>query len=309
MKRRLPAVLVGGVCLLSGCGGHSSVSQPSAVKASAGSASPAASLSVESRASVGVLVGAGDIAQCGILAGAYMTASLLDGIPGTVFTAGDDAQISGTAAEFRDCYAPTWGRHRARTRPSPGNHDYVSGGGPYFDYFGDRAGPPGLGYYDYTVGSWQVFALNSEAPTSAGSAQAEWLREELSAKKSRCTAVYWHRPLFSSGKIGDNTDMRDIWRILYEFGVDVVINGHDHLYERFAPQDPDGRADPVRGIREFIVGTGGAPLSGISNVHANSEERFTTWGVIVLTLLDDGYQWRFVPAGDGDEDAGADLCH
>jgi acid phosphatase type 7 len=259
---------------------------------------------------VGVLAGAGDIAVCGAgSAGAISTARLLDQIPGTVFTAGDNAYATGTAKDFHNCYDPTWGRHRARTRPSPGNHEYESGGSAYFDYFGSNAGPPGLGYYSYTVGSWRVFSLNSEAPSGPGSAQGEWLRNELSGDRSACTMAYWHRPLFSSGKIGDNPDMRDLWRMLYAAGVDVVINGHDHLYERFAPQDPDGRPDPAHGIREFIVGTGGAPISGIARLHSNSEANATMWGVAVFTLYDHSYQWRFVPSTEEFEDSGSSACH
>jgi hypothetical protein len=260
---------------------------------------------------VGVLVGAGDIALCGSGSqGALSTARLLDGIAGTVFTAGDNAYFAGTANEFLKCYEPTWGRHKARTRPSPGNHDYESGGAAYFNYFGANAGPPGLGYYTYTLGSWRIISLNSEIPSGRGSPQSDWLRAELSKDRVDCTAVYWHRPLFSSGRIGDNSDMRDLWRTLYEFRVDLVINGHDHLYERFAPQDPDGHLDIEDGIREFIVGTGGAPLTGVSRLHTNSEARATVWGVAVFTLFDRSYEWRFVPVDDqGFEDSGSTSCH
>src|ERR1051325_3761810 len=218
-----------------------------------------------------VLVGAGDIALCGT-PGAEATAKLLDNISGTVFAAGDNAYMSGTEAEYKTCYDPTWGRHRSRTRPTPGNHEYRSAGAaPYYGYFGAAAGPGGLGYYSYTLGSWLVISLNSETDVSASSIQAQWLRETLSSSSAKCTAVYWHRPPFSSGPNGSNGDMRVIWRILYEFNVEIVMNGHDHLYERFAPQDPDGRPDAARGIREFVIGTGGAPLYEFKNVHPNSE--------------------------------------
>ena len=256
-----------------------------------------------------VLVGAGDIGVCGST-GANATAMLLDHIDGTVFTAGDNAYASGTADDYRNCYNPTWGRHRARTRPSPGNHEYDSGGSGYYSYFGANAGPSGLGYYSFTLGSWRVLSLNSEVPSEPGSPQGEWVRAELSTTKAACTAVIWHRPLFSSGKIGDNPDMRPLWRTLYEFHVDLVINGHDHLYERFAPQDPDGQVDAVHGIREFIVGTGGAPLSGLRSVHPNSEARMTVWGVAKFTLGPGVFQWQFIPADDTDfEDSGSALCH
>jgi acid phosphatase type 7 len=258
-----------------------------------------------------VLVGAGDIAMCGT-AGAEATAKLLDNISGTVFAAGDNAYMSGTEGEYRTCYDPTWGRHRSRTRPTPGNHEYRSANAaPYYGYFGAAAGPAGLGYYSYTLGSWLVISLNSETDVSAGSTQVQWLREKLSTSNAKCTAVYWHRPLFSSGPNGSNSDLRDVWRVLYEFNVDVVINGHDHLYERFAPQDPDGRSDPVRGVREFIVGTGGAPVytTGRAPV-ANSELNVSTWGVASFTLENGSYRWEFLPAeGSSFHDAGSNQCH
>ena len=248
--------------------------------------------------------------MCGFLDGAYQTAALLEKQPGTIFTMGDDAQINGTADEYNNCYAPTWGRQLDRTRPSPGNHDYQSGGGAYYNYFGSRAGPSGLGYYSYTIGAWRVYALNSEIPSQNGSPQAEWLQEELATNRSHCTMAYWHRPLFSSGRIGNNGDMRDLWRLLAEYDVDVVVNGHDHFYERFAPQDADGQPDPGNGIREFIVGTGGAPLSGIATVKPNSEIRANSWGVIVFTLSLTGYEWKFIPAGNSPfSDAGSASCH
>src|SRR5206468_12264359 len=174
----------------------------------------------------GMLVGAGDIGFCGS-PGAESTARLLDRLPGIVFTAGDTAYDAGTLAQFQECYGPNWGRHLGRTRPVAGNHEYASGAGSYFQYFGASAGPGGAGYYSYMVGPWVVIALNSEVAAAAGSGQLTWLRSELAARRSLCTAVIWHRPLFSSGRHGDNADMRDVWRALYEFDVDVVINGHD----------------------------------------------------------------------------------
>jgi hypothetical protein len=257
----------------------------------------------------GFLVGAGDIGYCGT-GGAESTAKLLDRLPGTVFTAGDNAYMSGTLDEYNRCYDPSWGRHRGRTRPTPGNHEYESGAIGYFDYFGASAGPSGAGYYAFAIGGWRIIALNSELPSSQGSAQAEWLRRELLTQPSACTAVIWHRPLFSSGPNGDNSDMRDVWRTLYEFNVEIVINGHDHIYERFAPQDPDGRPDPIRGIREFVAGTGGAPLYQVQSVRANSEERATTWGVLSLTLTPGMYAWEFIPVEGGSyHDAGSGTCH
>jgi acid phosphatase type 7 len=257
-----------------------------------------------------VLVGAGDIGVCAPAPEA--TAKILDRVSGTVFTAGDNAYMAGTMEDYQRCYGPTWGRHLARTRPVPGNHEYEhgSGGAAYFAYFGANAGTPGEGYYTYSAGAWQVVALNSEIPSNQGSAQLDWLRETLSAPRAACTLVYWHRPLFSSGPNGDNVDMRDVWRTLYAFDVDVVINGHDHAYERFAPQDPDGRPDALRGIREFVIGTGGAPLYEFKNVHPNSEARGSAWGVGVFTLMSGSYQWEFVPVeGGAFRDSGTAVCH
>ena len=229
-----------------------------------------------------VFVGAGDIASCSRTQDEE-TAKLLDNIPGTVFTLGDNAYPDGTLAQFNNCYQPTWGRHKSRTRPVPGNHDYhVSGATGYFDYFGSATGDRSKGYYSYNLGAWHIIALNSEITRGAGSAQEQWLRADLAANPKVCTLAYWHKPLFSSGHHGNNRHMQDIWRTLSEFNVDVVVAGHDHMYERFAPQDADGRLDPVRGIRQFIVGTGGAPVYQVRRLQPNSEARGHEWGVLVL---------------------------
>ena len=256
-----------------------------------------------------LFVGAGDIANCNT-SGASETAKLLDAMGGTVFTTGDNAYPGGTADEFRRCYEPTWGRHRGRTRPSPGNHDYnVPGASAYFSYFGENAGPSGLGYYSYEVGTWHVISLNSEIPAGTGSAQEQWLRQDLAANRARCTVAYWHRPLFSSGH-GGHLETKALWRALYEFDADLVLTGHDHYYERFAPQDPDGRADAARGIRQFVVGTGGTTTHRSRGGVVNSEARGTDWGVLALTLEANAYRWEFVPvAGAVFRDAGTGSCH
>lgn len=256
------------------------------------------------------LVGAGDIGWCG-LAGAAATGRLLDGIGGAVFTAGDNAYPNGSAQNFTQCYDPAWGRHKARTYAVPGNHDYEQpGAAAYFAYFGDRAGPAGLGYYSFTLGAWHVITLNSEIATDAASPQVAWLRNDLAENRAACTAVIWHKPLYSSGPNGDNRFMRDIWRTLYDANVDVIINGHDHDYERFAPQDPDGRRDSARGIRQFVIGTGGAELYNLMAPHSNSEAFLSVWGVLELTLRANDYDWRFVPiAGQSSSDFGTDRCH
>ena len=259
-----------------------------------------------------ILVGAGDIADCD-LDGDEQTARLLDSIPGTVFTAGDNAYGSGTVSQFARCYGPGWGRQRARTRPAPGNHDYrTSAGAPYYAYFGAQAGEPGLGYYSYDLGAWHVISLNSNIRMRAGSAQERWLRADLAASRAKCVLAYWHHPRFSSSNgHGNDPSTQPLWQALYEFGAEVVLGGHDHDYERFAPQTPDGRADPERGIREFVVGTGGAERYSFGSPQPNSEVRNgDTWGVLKLTLMPDAYRWQFVPvAGKTFSDSGSGRCH
>ena len=262
-----------------------------------------------------VLVGAGDIANCEIAggSGARATAALLDRIAGTVFTVGDHAYPTGAAAQFQDCYDPSWGRHRARTRPAPGNHDYLTANAKaYFDYFGDNAGPDRRGYYSYTLGTWHIVSLSSSIAADRRSPQIEWLRSDLRDHPAQCTLAYWHVPVFSSGPHGTEPEaahVREAWRALYEVGAEVVINGHDHDYERFAPQDPKGKADP-NGIREFVVGTGGGGLYEFRRIRSNSEVRSNrSYGVLVLTLGATDYSWEFVSgAGESFHDGGMAPC-
>ncbi len=257
-----------------------------------------------------VFVGAGDIANCNLLAGARATAALLDGIEGTVFTLGDHAYLTGTASEFRRCYDPTWGRHKARTRPTPGNHDYLTArGSPYFEYFGAAAGPGDRGYYSFDLGAWHIISLNSSAPAGL-QAQAKWLRDDLATHPVDCVLAFWHAPVFSSGPHGREGAMREMWSILYKAGADVVLNGHDHIYERFAPQDDKGRPDAGHGIREFVVGTGGGGVYKFGNNAANSEVRDnTSYGVLKLTLSPGRYAWEFVPIpGSRFTDSGTASC-
>jgi hypothetical protein len=255
-----------------------------------------------------VFVGAGDIGVCGS-AGTEATARLLDGISGTVFTAGDNAYLEGTAQQYRDCYDPFWGRQKFRTRPSPGNHEYVSpGAAPYFAYFGALAGPTGLGYYSFDVGAWHAISLNSNVAVTESSAQGQWLRADLAASQAKCSIAYWHHPLFTSGPNGVNSEMREFWRMLYAAGVDIIVNGHDHLYERFAPQDPDGLPNAARGIRQFTVGTGGAPLYDLVKIAANSEVRTKGFGVLKLSLNADAYRWEFIAVSEAG-DSGTGSCH
>lgn len=251
-----------------------------------------------------IFVGAGDIAFCD--ANAEHTARLLDGIGGTVFTLGDHAYPRAAEPEFRQCYDPTWGRHRGRTRPTPGNHEYESpNAGPYFDYFGGNAGPRGLGYYSYELGSWLVLSLNSNASIST---QVNWLKEVLGRSRHRCTLAYWHHPLFSSGPSAKNPALRSWWNVLHANNADVVLSAHDHMYERFALQDDGGTGDPVRGLRQFVVGTGGAALHSSVGPAAHSEVRISAFGVLKLTLMADSYEWEFIPVS-GPGDRGMGRCH
>jgi acid phosphatase type 7 len=262
-----------------------------------------------------VLVGAGDIASCSS-SGDEATAKLLDGISGTVFTIGDNAYSSGTATQFKNCYDPTWGRHKARTKPAPGNHEYLTAGASgYFGYFGVAAGDPSKGYYSYNFGDWHIVSLNSMCEKVGGcgatSPMVTWLKQDLAANPRKCTLAYFHHPLFSSGDHGNTPKMRPTWDALYAANADVVLNGHDHSYERFAPQNPSGKLDTARGIREFVVGTGGGSLRPFDDIQANSQVRnATTHGVLRLTLNPDSYAWKFVPvAGKSFTDSGSRSCH
>ncbi|MGH7614974.1 MAG: metallophosphoesterase, partial [Gemmatimonadales bacterium] len=258
------------------------------------------------------LVGAGDIGDCNS-DGDEQTAALLDSLPGTVFTAGDNAYSDGAASEFAQCYNASWGRHKARTRPAPGNHDYRSSRArPYYAYFGAQAGDSRTGYYSYDLGAWHVIALNSNIGMKAQSAQGRWLRADLAATTARCVLAYWHHPRFSSGtEHGSDSRTDPLWQTLDDYGADIIISGHEHNYERFAPQTPSGVAAPDRGIRQFVVGTGGADLYSFGTPIPNSEVRSgDTWGVLRLTLWPDAYDWEFIPvAGGSFRDSGNGTCH
>lgn len=258
-----------------------------------------------------ILVGAGDIASCDVL-GDEATARLLDGIPGTIFTTGDNVYPNGTAQEFANCYHPSWGRHKHRTRPSIGNHDYrTDAGGPYYEYFGDAAGPAGKGYYSYDLGGWHIVVLNSEPVMASDPEQLRWLREDLAANPARCILAYWHHPLFSATARGGSAAMRPYWEALYEAGAEVVLNGHDHYYERYAPQNPYGEVDPERGIRQFVVGTGGQRPHWSERSPANRElHDGKTLGVLKLSLYRDHSTWEFIPTVNGAfTDQGRGDCH
>jgi hypothetical protein len=240
---------------------------------------------------------------------------LLEGNPTAVLTLGDEQYVTGRLKNFRTQYGPTWGRLLAITHPAPGNHEYQSKDADgYYSYFGAAAGDPGRPYYSFDVGSWHVVALNSECAhvsggCGEGSPQERWLAADLAAHHNRCTLAFWHQPLFSSGGHGNNAAYRAFWQDLHAAGADVVLNGHDHDYERFAPQTPYA-VRSARGIREFVVGTGGKGLRPFRLVRANSEVRSSTFGVLALHLHPSGYDWRFVPvAGSTFTDRGHGSCH
>jgi calcineurin-like phosphoesterase family protein len=260
-----------------------------------------------------VFVGAGDISDCGN-DNDEATAKLLDVIPGTVFTLGDNVYSSGTDAQYAQCFDPTWGRHKTRTKPSPGNHDYnTSGATGYYNYWGALAGPAGRGYYSFDLGDWHIVSLNSEVSMSAGSAQETWLRADLAASTKQCTLAYWHKPRFSSGtNHGSLSSAQPLWQALYDFHAELVLNGHEHNYERFAPQTPTGAADPTNGIREIVAGTGGESHYNDEGTPLPNSEVFngTTYGVLELTLGSGTYSWQFIPiAGQTFTDSGTGTCH
>ena len=263
------------------------------------------------------VVAAGDIAKCAgapaHLSPAARTAALVEPSDALVLTLGDNAYDSGTAEEFASCFDPTWGAFKNRIRPALGNHEYrTANAEPYFDYFGAQAGPDRRGYYSFDFGGWHFVALDSMVDTAVGSPQYEWLLADLAKSNALCTIAYWHFPAFSSGTHhGSYPKMLPMFAALHAAGVELLLVGDEHQYERFAPQDARGVADPARGVRQFVVGTGGAPLYDFGTPLPTSEHRDSgTYGVLRLTLGTDGYAWQFVPVGGGPAlDAGSASCH
>jgi acid phosphatase type 7 len=278
-----------------------------------------------------VVVAAGDIAcdpdqsaphatvllpgkRCGQVATANLATSLK---PFAVLPLGDTQYETGALDSFLRSYDHSWGRLLAISHPIPGNHEYLTTGGAagYYAYFGPSAGKLGQGWYSYDIGGWHLIALNGECDNiggcGPGSAQERWLAEDLAAHPALCTLAYWHEPRFSSGHHGNDPTYDAFWQDLYRAGAEIVLNAHDHDYERFAPQTPKAVADPDHGIQEFIVGTGGEDLGQFNNPAANSEQRDnSTFGVLELTLSPSSYQWRFVPEpGNAYTDTGSRLCH
>jgi 3',5'-cyclic AMP phosphodiesterase CpdA len=275
-----------------------------------------------------VVVAAGDIADCSGSGHHRETAALIDQIaPDAVLTLGDTAYPNGSLDDFLDCYHPSWGRFRPFTRAAVGNHEYHSPhAGPFFAYFCGGSGVPGEGRYSFELGAWHVVVLNSncggdlDTPSSvadefggcgADAPQARWLKADLAAHRTRCALAMWHHPRFSSGPHGNADRMTETWRILQEAGVEIVLSGHSHVYERFAPMTADGIVDPVRGVRELDIGTGGTGLHSIGKVVPGSEVRDDgSHGVLRLELRPTSYAWRFVPTPpDTFADSGEMECH
>ena len=232
-----------------------------------------------------------------------------------VLALGDNQYEDGSYGKFKFSYGTTWGRVKAITKPAPGNHEYrTKNAAGYFRYFGRAAGNPAEGYYSFDIGAWHLVSLNSNCSAiggcDRGSAQERWLRRDLSAHKATCTLAYWHHPRFSSGLHGDDSSVAGLWQALYDHRADVVLVGHDHDYERFAPQSPDGTLDRAAGIREFVVGTGGKSHYPFPSVKALSQARDSTgFGILALTLKPTGYDWRFIPAVGSFTDRGSASCH
>ncbi len=264
------------------------------------------------------VVAAGDIGQCfdgpAAASGAAKTAALVSGGDALVLTVGDNTYDFGTPEEFATCFDPTWGTFKDRIYPTVGNHEYnTDGGGAYFTYFGARAGPDRRGYYSFDRGGWHFISLNSVAGFAAASAQSAWLADDLAqSRDSLCTIALLHFPAFNSGaQYGSVLEMRPVFDLLQAAGVEMLLSAHEHIYERFAPQRADGTADPERGLRQFVVGTGGHELNPLGGPAPNSEFRYNSgWGVLRLTLGQGSYGWQFVPVGGGAPlDTGSGRCH
>ena len=299
--------------LLGGCA-EGDGDSPSGTPTTATTAPATRSTTTVPATGTATLVAAGDIGDCAS-PGDEATADLVAAREGTVATLGDTVYDRGTPEEFARCYEPTWGPFKERTRPAPGNHDYATeGGAGYHGYFGPAAGQPGKGWYSYDLGAWHVVVLNSncrKVSCAVGGEQHRWLEADLAAHPATCTLAYWHHPRFSSGLHGSESSVGPLYTTLYEAGADLVLAGHDHDYERFAPLNPSGRLDPVRGVRSFVVGTGGRSHYPFTSRLRGSEARTSeTFGVLVLELAPTSYEWEFVAVpGRRFEDSGSGRCH
>jgi hypothetical protein len=260
------------------------------------------------------IIAAGDIARCDSQWDEW-TGRTVAGLAGTVIALGDLAYPHGSDTDFRDCYDPSWGPFRDRTWPVPGNHEYETAGARgYLDFFGLRVTTDGQPWYAFELGGWRLYALDANClleDVCDGEAELAWLQADAAAHPSRCTIAFWHQPRFSSGRHGDEPRVDPLWRAVAAGGVDIVLTGHDHLYERFAPLDEDGEpADD--GVRSFVVGTGGGALTGVRDPKPASVYREPSrFGVLTLDLRDGTYDWRFVPIEPmaGPTDSGSGTCH
>ena len=272
---------------------------------------PASTDRHDASASGEILVAAGDIAACDE-EGDTATPALVAQLEGTVATLGDNVYPAGSRQTYGRCYDPVWGAFLSRTRPAMGNHDARDdGGAAYFEYFGRAAGTHGEGWYSYDLGAWHVVVLNSTcAQTGCDlSTQMAWLADDLARSGALCTLAYWHHPHFSSGPSGGSPHVTPLWEALQEAGAEVVLAGHDHIYERFAPQTSAGVASRD-GLRQFTVGTGGKRLHEAERAAPNSEVRIDdAFGVLLLSLRPAGYDWSFFRSDKTEADGGSAPCH
>ncbi len=258
-----------------------------------------------------IVLATGD-SRTGCNSGATATANLLSQYPSsTLLLFNGDATDTGALSQFTDCFNTTFGKYKSQIRPVPGNHEYgTSGASGYFTYYGAQAKPQGQSYYSFNTGAWHIVALNTEIDVSATSAQLTWLKNDLAANRTQCTLAYWHEPRWSSGNHGNNTFVSALWQVLYDNNVDLIFNGHDHDYERFAPQNPAGAADNARGMRQFVIGTAGAPPYSFSSTQANSQVRMSgQYGAVQFTLHPSSYDWKWVGATGSFTDTGSTACH
>ena len=319
IRRSFAAVLT----LALGCGGSHPRAQRTPPPA-------AASAELVALAGASILLGAGDIARCDAT-GDEATAMIVDSIlradsvakvTDAVFTLGDNAYTSGSTGQWTDCFTPSWGdplkRIMKNIRPSPGNHEYyTTGADPYYKYFGKAAGPPGKGYYSYDIGAWHAVVLNSEIIVNssfnepARKEQRDWLEADLKANTKECTVAYWHHSRFSSGSHGSDVMLAPTWQLLHQYGVDLVLTGHDHHYERFAPMNAEGVMDTLTGIPSYVIGTGGAELRGMRLPLApNSLKRVEGhYGILLLTLGAKAFRSAFISIDGIVWDPSGGECH
>jgi hypothetical protein len=275
------------------------------------------------RAADPVIAAAGDIAcgpaETGVFPCQQLATSglLLNMNPTAVLALGDNQYNSGSLADYNGFYNPSWGRLKSITHPVVGNHEYGSpNAAGYFDYYGKAAGPKPDGYYSFDVGEWHLVALNTNCDRVAGgcgvgSPQEQWLRSDLKAHPAKCTLAFGHAPLWATVTF-EEPRLKPLFQALYDNDAELLLTGHDHLYNRFDPSDPNQNVDIARGVQQFIVGTGGRDLSGLGPDNPNSAVRDNdTFGVLKLTLHPSSYDWQFVPAGGGGgfTDAGTRACH